>query len=101
MTLLALALATTIVVEGAIASAILRRVPWLETIAIQLVTWPVAQWLVWRTNLFWPIELGVAVAETVLWRVVLPMSWRRAAVVSFVANGVTALIAYFVSASFR
>jgi hypothetical protein len=90
---LALALAITIVVEGAIASAILRRVPWLETIAIQLTTWPVAQWLVWRTGAFWAIELGVAVVEVMLWRVVLPMSWRRAALVSFAANGATALIA--------
>lgn len=87
------ALAITIVVEGAIASALLRRVPWLETIAIQLTTWPVAQWLVWCTGAFWPIELGVAVVEVVLWRVVLPMSWRRAALVSFATNGVTVLIA--------
>ena len=91
--MIALALAITIVVEGAIASAILRRVPWLETIAIQLTTWPLAQWLVWRTGAFWPIEFGVAIVETVLWRVVLPLSWRRAAVVSFAANGATAMIA--------
>ena len=91
--MIASALAITIVVEGAIASAILRRVPWLETIAIQLTTWPVAQWLVWRTNLFWPIELGVAIVETILWRVVLPIPLRRAALVSFAANGTTALIA--------
>lgn len=88
-----IALAVTIIVEGAIASAILRRVPWLETIAIQLTTWPIAQWLLWRTGAFWPIELGVAIVETLLWRVVLPMPWKRAALVSFVANGVTAGIA--------
>ncbi len=88
-----IALAITIIVEGAIASAILRRVPWLETIAIQLTTWPLAQWLLWRTGAFWPIELGVAIVETLLWRAVLPMSWRRAALVSFVANGGTAAIA--------
>lgn len=88
-----IALAITIVVEGALASAILRRVPWLETIAIQLTTWPIAQWLLWRTGAFWPIELGVAIVEIVLWRIVLPMPWKRAAAVSFVANGVTAAIA--------
>lgn len=90
-------LAITIVVEGAIASAMLRRIPWLETLAIQLVTWPVAQWLVWRTGAFWPIELGVALVETGLWRLVLPMPLRRAALVSFVANGVTAGIALALS----
>jgi len=90
---IASALALTIVVEGVIASAILRRIPWLETLAIQLTTWPVAQWLVWRTNLFWPVEVGVVIVETVLWRVVLPMPLRRAALVSAAANGATALIA--------
>ena len=88
-----IALAITILVEGAIASAILRRVPWLETIAIQFTTWPIAQWLLWRTGAFWPIELGVAIVETLLWRVVLPVSWKRAALVSFVANGATCAIA--------
>ncbi len=86
-------LAITIVVEGVIASALLRRIPWLETLAIQLTTWPVAQWLMWRTGAFWPIELGVAIVETFLWRVVLPIPLRRAALVSFAANGVTAAIA--------
>jgi hypothetical protein len=98
---LALALAMTIAVEGAIASAILRRIPWLETIAIQLTTWPVAQWLFWRTGAFWPIEAGVTVVETVLWRVVLPMPWRRAALVSFAANGATAAIALYLSSEWR
>lgn len=95
--MIALALALTIVVEGVIASAMLRRVPWLETLAIQLTTWPVAQWLVWRTGAFWPIEVGVAIVETLLWRVVLPIPLRRAALVSFVANGVTAGIALALS----
>lgn len=88
-----IALAITIFVEGIIASAILRRIPLLETIAIQLTTWPVAQWLLWRTGAFWPIELGVAIVEMLLWRAVLPMSWKRAALVSCAANGVTAGIA--------
>ncbi|HEX6095079.1 MAG TPA: hypothetical protein VF432_02055 [Thermoanaerobaculia bacterium] len=91
--MIALALAITIVVEGVVAPAILRRVPWLETIAIQLVTWPAAQWLLWRTGAFWRIELGVFIAETLLWRLVLPMPLRRAALLSLVTNGVTATIA--------
>ncbi|HET8772827.1 MAG TPA: hypothetical protein VFP80_03515 [Thermoanaerobaculia bacterium] len=88
-----IALAVTILVEGAIASAILRRVPWLETIAIQLTTWPLAQWLLWRTGAFGPIEVGVAIVEVFLWRVVVPMPWKRAALLSFAANGATAAIA--------
>ena len=88
-----IALAITILAEGIVASAILRRIPWLETLAIQLTTWPIAQWLLWETGAFWPIELGVVVAEVVLWKVVLPMSWKRAAAVSFAANAVTIAIA--------
>jgi hypothetical protein len=88
-----IALAVTIVVEGAIASVIVRRVPWLETIAIQLATWPVAQWFVWRTGAFWPVEVGVMLVETLLWRIVLPIPLRRAALASFASNGITAAIA--------
>jgi len=93
----AIAFVMTIVVEGVIASAILRRFPWLETVAIQLTTWPVAQWLVWRMGAFWPaffcIELGVVIVEALLWRAVLPMPLHRAALVSLAANGVTAFLA--------
>lgn len=91
MTVVALAL--TIVVEGIVASAILRRIPWLENLGIQLTTWPIAQWLLWRTGAFWPIELGVVIVETGLWCIVLPISLRRAAVVSVAANAVTVGIA--------
>jgi hypothetical protein len=88
-----IALAITILAEGIIASAILRRIPWLETIAIQLTTWPIAQWLLWRTGAFWSIELGVTIVETLFWRAVLPLSWKRATLVSCAANGATVAIA--------
>lgn len=88
-----LALALTIVVEGLIAAAILRKFVWLESTAIQLTTWPVAQWLSWRGGNFWMIEAGVFVVEIALWRIVLPVTWRKAIVVSFVSNATTTLIA--------
>jgi hypothetical protein len=90
---LVVALALTIGIETLIVGALLRRFVWLESIAIQCTTWPIAQLLLWRTGMFWPIELGVVVAEIVLWRMLITMTWRRAAFVSFVANGVTAVIA--------
>ena len=95
--MIAAAFALTIVVEGVIASAMLRRFVWLEAIAVQLTTWPVAQWLVWRTGAFWAVELGVVLVEMLLWRVVMPMPWRRAALVSVAANGVTAFLALALS----
>lgn len=90
---LALAFALTVGIEIVIATVILRRFVWLEALAIQCTTWPAAQVLLWRTGRFWPIELGVVVAEIVLWRVVVSMTWRRAIAVSVVANGVTAGVA--------
>ena len=87
------ALALTIAVETALASLFLRRFVWLEALLIQCATWPFAQLLLWRTGKFWTIEAGVAIVEVLLWRAVLPMSWRRAALVSLLCNGATALIA--------
>jgi hypothetical protein len=87
------ALALTIGIETLIATAILRRFVWLEAIAIQCTTWPAAQLLLWRTGRFWPIEVGVVLVEIVLWRLTVTTTWRRAGVVSIVANGVTVVIA--------
>ena len=92
------ALALTITIEGLIAAAILRRFVWIESGAIQFLTWPVAQMLLWRNVSLWTIELGVALVEIVLWRLVVSMSWTRAALVSFAANGATAMIAWLLSA---
>jgi hypothetical protein len=51
--------------------------------------------------MFWPVEAGVIVAEVALWRIVLPLSWRRAAFISIAANAATAAIALFVTFSQR
>jgi hypothetical protein len=90
---LALALALTVVIETFIAAVILRRLLWMEALAIQCTTWPLAQLLLWRTGRFWLIELGVALAELALWRMIVTTTWRRAAAVSIAANGMTAIIA--------
>jgi hypothetical protein len=91
---LVLALALTVVLETLIAAVILRRFVWIEALAIQCTTWPVAQLLLWKTGRCWPIELGVVLAEIALWRLVVTMTWRRAAAVSVLANGTTAAIAF-------
>jgi hypothetical protein len=89
-----LALALTLGIETLIAALILRRFVWIEALAIQCTTWPVAQFLLRRTGKFWLIELGVALVEIALWRMVVTMTWRRAAAVSIMANGMTAAIAF-------
>lgn len=94
MSWLVLAFLLTVATETLIASAILRRFCWIESTAIQMTTWPIAQLLAWRTGRFWTIEMGVVIVETVLWRLVIPMSWRRAGVLSLITNGATAAIAF-------
>lgn len=88
----ALAFALTVAVEGCIAAAILRRFYWLQTFFIQLVTWPLVAVIGVRHLLI--VEAGVALVETVLWAIVLPIGWRRAALVSIAANAATTLIGY-------
>ena len=89
------ALLATIVIEALIASAILRRFVWWQSLVVQLLTWPLAQYLVWHGARLWLIEMGVFVVEAVLWRLLLrTISWPRAIVVSLATNGVTAAIAF-------
>ena len=98
MTALVLALIATIVIETVVASLIVRRLVWLQALAIQLMTWPIAQTLVSNGARLWIVELGVFVAEIVMWRLILPATWRQAVVVSLASNGVTAAIAFGVAA---
>lgn len=93
---LLLALGITILVEGAIAAAILRRSVWIDSTIIQCLTWPFAQMLLWRGAGFYAIEAGVAIVETLLWRAIAKCAWPRAIAVSLATNAATALLARFV-----
>jgi hypothetical protein len=86
------ALAITVGVEGLIAAAILRKFCWIETIVIQLTTWPIAVNVVATFHHLWIVEAGVAAAEVGLWMAVLPMRLRTAIALSIVANLTTAII---------
>jgi hypothetical protein len=92
MTGYVLALTLTILVEGCVAAAVLRKFFWVETTLIQFTTWPVVAVLLPLVGHLLLIELGVGIAETFLWALVLPIGLRRAAAISFVANGVTTAI---------
>lgn len=87
------ALLLTIVVESVVATLLLRRGVWLESASIQLITWPVAQILVWRGANLGLVELGVAISEAFLWALIVPLPIRRAVLVSIATNAVTAGIA--------
>ena len=86
------AFALTIVIEGLVAALILRRFFWLESTLIQCVTWPVMALLVLWLHRVVVLEIGVGVVEAWLWMLVVPMGWRKAALLSLVANGVTTAI---------
>jgi hypothetical protein len=86
------AFALTIVIEGVVAAIILRRFFWLESTLIQCVTWPIMALLVLWLHRVIIVEIGVGLVEMWLWMLLVPIGWRKAAVVSFVANGVTTAI---------
>ena len=88
------ALLATIAIETLIASAIVRGFVWWQSLVVQLLTWPIAQYLVWHGGRLWLIELGVFVVEAILWRLLLRTTWPRATVLSLATNGVTAAIAF-------
>jgi hypothetical protein len=90
------AFALTVVIETLVAAIILRRFCWLESTLIQCVTWPIMALLVLWLHHVIIVEIGVGVVEAWLWMLVLPIGWRKAAVVSFAANGVTTAIGLMV-----
>lgn len=61
-------------------------------VLINLVTWPLANLLYSIVGLFFIIEIGVLVAESVLIKYLLNISWKKAIIISFIANLITAII---------
>jgi len=59
---------------------------------INLVTWPLAILFYELYALFWIIEIGVFVIESILIKNLAEISWKKAIFISFVANLITALI---------
>jgi hypothetical protein len=71
-----------------------RRVP-LDVFAINLCTHPLAWLAVVHLGVsWWLVESAVLLAELALYRAVTRLTWPRAALVTSVANGVTAGVAW-------
>ena len=89
---LAIAFALTVVIEGLIAAAVLRRWVWWDDLIVQLATWPLAI-VLWRI-VYWlvAVEVLVIIAEVFLWRALRKLAWPRAIALSLLANTASALL---------
>jgi hypothetical protein len=61
-------------------------------ILINLVTWPLANIFYSSFGMFWIIEISVFIIESILIKYLLNINWRKAIIISFIANLITALI---------
>ncbi len=59
---------------------------------INLVTWPLAILFYGLSGLFWIIEIGVFILEGALIKYLIEISWKKAIILSFITNLITALI---------
>lgn len=92
-------LAITIVIEFiAYAVTIRKKIPFLlfYCILVNLFTWPLANLFYGVLGLFFIIELCVFAVESVLIKYLLDISWKKAMIISFIANLITALIGLIV-----
>jgi len=63
---------------------------------INAFTWPLANlFLSYNFNLFWGIEILVFLVEIPLIKLLLNMNWKKAIIISGVANLVTVLVGFF------
>ncbi len=94
-----IAFVTTIAVEATIAAFVaprpLRGPCIRDSVFANFVTHPLATWI-WMNNLasFAYIELGVFIAELLIFRYVTRLQWVRAAVLAFTCNAATAAMSY-------
>lgn len=85
----------TIIIEYIVYAIIIRKkfkLLLIYCILINLVTWPLANIFYGVSGLFWIIELGVFAIESVLIKYLVDITWKKAIILSFVANLITALI---------
>jgi hypothetical protein len=93
--LLALTCAVELPIVVALAPASARRRIVGDGLAANLLTWPLAFWLVTGGHAGWlAVELGVAAVETLVYAQVTRLALPRALGVAVAANGVTAAMSF-------
>lgn len=93
----ALTLAVELPIVFWLAGTPARRRALADAFAANLLTHPLAWWLI--RSLLWPwaaVEVGVALTEAVVYRAATGLAWPRALLTSACANGVTAALSFVV-----
>jgi hypothetical protein len=88
-------LAVTIIIEFIVYIIAIRKniaLLFLYCILINAVTWPLANIFYDISGLFWIIEIFVFALECILIKYLMNISWKRAIILSLIANLITALI---------
>jgi len=81
----------------AVAPRALRRRAALDSLAANLLTHPLAWYLLAAELLPWTaIEVGVTAVELAVYRFVTRLPWPRAVLAALLANGVTAALSFVV-----
>src|SRR5215475_6257352 len=108
------ALAVSIAVEGATAALLLARLGWAKVLrgivaaaAATLLTLPMAWWSIKALEPFagyWAalvlVEALVCLAEAVVYRLLVPLTWPAAGAVSLAANAASTLVGLLYYATF-
>ena len=61
---------------------------------INLFTWPIANWAYYCWGYFWPVEFSVIFVESILIKLLMDVKIKKALLISFVVNIVTALLSF-------
>lgn len=88
-------LAITIIIEFIVYAIAIRKnklALFWYCVLINLFTWPLANIFYSAFGMFWFIEAGVFVAESVLIKYLLDITWKKAIIISLIANITTAIV---------
>jgi hypothetical protein len=88
-------LSITIFIEFIIYAIVIRKnIPslFIYCLLINLVTWPLANLFYSFFGVFLIIELCVFAVESILIKYIVDISWKKAAIISLIANLITAIV---------
>jgi hypothetical protein len=68
---------------------------------INLVSWPLANLFYGVSGLFWIIEICVFTIESILIKYLVNINWKKAIIISFIANLITAILGGLIQNNFR
>jgi hypothetical protein len=97
LTVLAATIGVEVLIAAAIAPRDRRRRVLVDALLLNLLTHPVAVWLVGYQHLpLLPVECAVIAAEACGYRIVTGLTWQRAMGISFACNTATLVLSLFI-----